>query len=71
MILQRSSTPSAGVYTCTVSDYYISSGRPTTLMSDTMTSMDYTTTSSSNTSAYSLTFPRTKGNTNGEDWQGG
>ena len=51
LILKRSTTPSNGVYTCTIADYYISSGRPKTLMKDSITSLDKTVTSSS-TSSY-------------------
>lgn len=71
LILQRSTSQNSGVYTCTVRDYYISSGRPGILMIDTMTNNDLTLTSQSTSSTFSLTFPRTVGNTNGEDWQGG
>lgn len=65
LILQRSATQSSGVYTTTVSDYYVSSGRQGTLMSDTLTSFDLTTSSSSTSSEFVLTYPRTKSNTNG------
>jgi hypothetical protein len=69
LILQRSATPSGGLYTCTIQDFYIASGRPTVLMSDRITSLDKVVTSTSNTSAYQLTLPRTIGNTSGEDWE--
>ena len=65
IVIQRSTTQNAGVYTCTVSDYYVSSGRPTVLQSDTMTSNDKTVTSTSNSSTLTISFPRTTGTTNG------
>ena len=65
LILQRSGSPSGGVYTCSVQDFYIPAGRPTVLMSDRITSMDKTVTSTSNASAFQLTIPRTIGNTSG------
>ena len=68
LIIQRSTSQASGVYTCTVGDYYVSSGRPTVLQTDTMTSNDKTTTSTSNSSTFSISFPRTTGSTNGEDW---
>ena len=71
LILQRSANQSGGVYACTVADYYLSPGRPTTLMTDSITNMDLTVAQSSSSSAYSLTFPRTIANTSGEDWGGG
>jgi hypothetical protein len=51
LILQRSSTQNGGVYTCTIKDYYISSGRPNVLMKDIQTSADRVVTSS-NTASY-------------------
>lgn len=71
LILQRSSSPSGGVYTCSVQDFYIAAGRPTVLMNDRITSMDRSSTSTSNGSAFQLTISRTIGNTSGQDWQGG
>ncbi len=68
LILQRSTNQSNGVYTCTISDYYVSEGRQTVLMSDTITNMDQILSSVSNTSQFTLNIPRTLGNTNGEDW---
>lgn len=65
LILQRWLTPSNGLYSCSVSDYYISAGRPDSLVSDSITNMDQMVTSTSNTSVFTLTFPRTRGNTNG------
>ena len=70
-MLERAASPSSGVYGCTVQDYYVSSGRPTVLQIDSMTSMDKTSTSTTNSGAFTLTFPRTTGSTNGEDWEGG
>lgn len=71
LVLQRSSTPSGGVYTCSVQDFYIASGRPTVLVNDRITNMDKMATSTSNTSAFQLTISRTIGNTSGEDWEVG
>lgn len=71
LVLQRSATPSSGVYTCSIQDFYISSGQPNVLKSDTLTSLDKTMTSTSSSSAFQLTIPRTLGNMNGEDWEGG
>lgn len=71
LVIQRSSSASGGAYGCWMEDYYIASGRPTVLMSDRITSMDQIVTSSSNSSTYQLTLPRTLGNTSGEDWEGG
>lgn len=65
LILKRSSTPSNGVYTCSIGDYYISSGRPNTLMKDRITSLDKIITSSATSSYFELLFPRTLGNTSG------
>lgn len=65
LVLQRSSTPSNGVYTCSIQDFYISSGRPTVLMSDMITNMDKVLTTSSSNSAFSISMPRTLGNTSG------
>lgn len=52
LILQRSKNPSNGVYTCSIGDYYISSGRPNTLMKDRITSLDQILTSSSSGSYF-------------------
>jgi hypothetical protein len=71
LILQRSINSSGGLYTCSIKDYYVATGRPTNLMNDTITNMDQVVTTTANTSYFSLTIPRTLGNTNGEDWQGG
>lgn len=71
LILQRSANSSAGLYTCSIKDYYVATGRPTNLMNDTITNTDQVVTTTANTSYFSITMPRTLGNTNGEDWQGG
>jgi hypothetical protein len=71
LILQRSAQQNGGLYTCSIKDYYVSTGRPNSLMSDTITNMDQVVTSSSKSNYFTLTMPRTVGNTNGEDWQGG
>lgn len=71
LVLQRSATPSSGVYTCSIQDFYISSGRPGVLMSDGITSLDKILTTSSVSSYFSISMPRTLGNTSGEDWGGG
>ena len=68
LVVQRSTTPNAGMYTCTLGDYYVSLGRSSTLQIDTTTSNDQTVTSTSDSSTFTLTFPRTTGTTNGEDW---
>jgi hypothetical protein len=70
LILQRSTSPAMGSYTTTIQDYYISPGRPTTLNADMVTNMDKVLTTYSNGSSFSISIPRTKGNTNGEDWEG-
>lgn len=71
LVLQRSLTPSGGLYTCSIQDYYIPSGRPTALMNDRITSNDKIVTTTSKGSSYSLTMPRTIANMSGEDWEGG
>lgn len=71
LVVQRTTTSNGGVYTCTISDYYISSGRPDTLMSDRITNMDRSNTTNSNSNYFEITIARTLGNTSGEDWTGG
>lgn len=71
LVLQRSALPSSGVYTCSIQDFYISAGRPGVLMSDGITSLDKIITTSSVSSYFSISMPRTLGNTSGEDWGGG
>lgn len=65
LIFQRGTTSNSGAYAISVRDYYISPGRPDTLMIDTMTSNDQTATSTTDSSTFTLTFPRTTGSTNG------
>lgn len=65
LIVKRASTQSGGLYTCTIKDYYVTSGRPTNLMTDTNTNMDLMTPTSANSSSYEITIPRTKANTSG------
>jgi hypothetical protein len=65
LIMQRSSQPNGGLYTCSIKDYYVPTSRPTSLMNDTITNMDQIVTATSNSSYFSLTMPRTVGNTNG------
>ena len=65
LIFNRATTSGSGVYSVTANDYYVSPGRPNTLMIDTMTSNDQTTTSTTDSSTFTLTFPRTTSSTNG------
>jgi hypothetical protein len=71
LIFKRATTSNGGVYECSVSDYYAASGRPDNLMADTINNMDKQVTETSDTNHFHLQMYRTKGNTNGEDWDGG
>lgn len=65
LIFQRSSTPSSGAYAVSVNDYYVSSGRPSSLMTDSVTSMDLQASNTTSSGTFTLSMYRTKGNTNG------
>jgi hypothetical protein len=68
LIFKRSTTSNAGMYECSVSDYYVSEGRQENLMADTINNMDKQVTSQSDSNHFYLEMYRTKGNTTGEDW---
>jgi len=65
LIFQRSTTQTGGQYECTVKDYYVSSGRQSALMGDSINNMDQVVKSYSSSNHFSLLMPRTLGNTNG------
>jgi hypothetical protein len=71
LIVSRSTTSNGGFYTCSVGDYYLPGGQTNNLMTDTINNMDQQVTTLSNSNHYFIEFPRTKGDTHGEDWQGG
>lgn len=70
LVLQRQGNTVGGYYKTTISDYYMSSARRQAY-DDTINNMDRDVTSYNDGNYYESQLYRTKGNTQGEDWQGG
>ena len=71
LVVKRSTNPTGGYYETDVSDYFVSSGRSDKLLSDSVNNMDKEVTTYSDNSYFYVEVFRTKGDTNGEDWEGG
>jgi hypothetical protein len=69
--VKRESTQVGGYYEATVGEYFVSSGRQNKLLTDSVNNMDKEVKTYSNSNYFEVEIYRTKGHTNGEDWEGG
>lgn len=71
LVVSRATDPVGGYYEAQVSDYFVSSGRQSKLLADSVNNMDKEVTTYSNNDYFYVEVFRTKGDTQGEDWEGG
>lgn len=71
MVVQRDTTAVGGYYKTTVKDYFVSSARQDKLLADSNNNMDKETVAYDQSNYFEAEIYRTKGDTQGEDWEGG